>query len=142
MKSDELSKFRFRINEHLAQIKIKTEELRTELLQAAEVQPTFLCNLMDHAKEEGDLNTRIEIHERYMVLRDQLVAALQRIQNGTYGKCAECSQEIDLRRLEVQPSAALCLSCQKDAESMPDLIQQPVAWLKDRIYAFDMGAAA
>ena len=37
--------------------------------------------------------------------------ALGRIENGTYGECVRCGEEIDPRRLEVRPEAALCLSC-------------------------------
>jgi RNA polymerase-binding transcription factor DksA len=37
--------------------------------------------------------------------------ALLRVENGTYGECIRCGAEIDPRRLEVRPEAALCISC-------------------------------
>lgn len=37
--------------------------------------------------------------------------ALLRIEHGTYGECVRCGAEIDPRRLEVRPEAALCLPC-------------------------------
>lgn len=42
---------------------------------------------------------------------DEVVVALQRIENGTYGVCTKCGQEIDPARLEAFPSAVLCMTC-------------------------------
>lgn len=38
-------------------------------------------------------------------------AALQRIANGSYGLCVQCAEEIDQRRLELNPSATHCAQC-------------------------------
>jgi len=38
-------------------------------------------------------------------------AALQRIQNGTYGICTACGTAIDSRRLAVRPYSSKCISC-------------------------------
>ena len=43
-------------------------------------------------------------------------AALERLNNGTYGKCAQCGREIDPRRLEVLPYATLCIDDQNAAD--------------------------
>lgn len=37
--------------------------------------------------------------------------ALLRIENGTYGECVRCGQDIAPGRLEARPEAALCFSC-------------------------------
>ena len=37
--------------------------------------------------------------------------ALERIEDGTYGECANCGDEISDKRLEVRPEAALCIEC-------------------------------
>lgn len=37
--------------------------------------------------------------------------ALLRIDNGTYGQCVRCGQDIAERRLEARPEAALCIEC-------------------------------
>lgn len=42
--------------------------------------------------------------------------ALARIKDGTYGDCDECGNEIDYRRLEVQPTATRCIACQSQWE--------------------------
>lgn len=43
-------------------------------------------------------------------------AALVRIEEGTYGVCERCSEEIDSRRLEVLPYARFCRNCQTKME--------------------------
>lgn len=48
---------------------------------------------------------------------ERVFAALQSIDDGTYGTCANCGKEIDPRRLEVEPAALTCVECQSAAES-------------------------
>jgi DnaK suppressor protein len=44
---------------------------------------------------------------------EDVVAALQRIDKGTYGKCSNCGQDIPPERLEAVPTAALCINCKQ-----------------------------
>jgi RNA polymerase-binding transcription factor DksA len=43
-------------------------------------------------------------------------AALLRIEQGVFGRCVECAQDIQLERLEILPMAALCMPCQRRRE--------------------------
>ena len=47
---------------------------------------------------------------------DQIEAALQRIENGSYGKCQECGRRILEARLEAVPYVALCVRCASQQE--------------------------
>jgi DnaK suppressor protein len=40
-----------------------------------------------------------------------VMRALTRIENGTYGQCVRCGDEIAAKRLEARPEAALCIEC-------------------------------
>jgi DnaK suppressor protein len=40
-----------------------------------------------------------------------VAAALRRIEAGDYGECIQCGEEIDVRRLTVNPAAACCITC-------------------------------
>lgn len=42
--------------------------------------------------------------------------ALERIEDGTYGKCERCGQQIAEERLEAIPHATRCIDCQRLAE--------------------------
>ena len=43
--------------------------------------------------------------------RRALLAALRRIDEGAFGYCADCGEEIDTRRLELEPTVLRCISC-------------------------------
>ena len=44
--------------------------------------------------------------------RDEVLAALHRIEENTYGRCIDCGDEIPEGRLEARPDAARCVGCQ------------------------------
>jgi RNA polymerase-binding protein DksA len=43
-------------------------------------------------------------------------AALKRIDEGTYGTCVSCGEQIRYERLEATPWASLCIDCKRKAE--------------------------
>jgi DnaK suppressor protein len=47
----------------------------------------------------------------------EVTAALERLDNGTYGTCARCGRPIDPRRLERLPYATLCIDDQRVADA-------------------------
>lgn len=48
---------------------------------------------------------------------EQITAALNRISEGTYGRCTRCGRQIAAARLEVLPNAATCIECQSHVEA-------------------------
>ena len=44
--------------------------------------------------------------------RDEVLAALARIDDSSYGKCVDCGHEIPEGRLDARPDAARCVNCQ------------------------------
>lgn len=51
------------------------------------------------------------IQERRQEQIRQIDAALQRIEEGDYGHCLQCGEEIASKRLEYNPAVTLCLTC-------------------------------
>lgn len=47
----------------------------------------------------------------------EIDAALKRLQEGTFGICANCGAEILLARLRAWPGASRCMACQEELES-------------------------
>ncbi|WP_306147160.1 MULTISPECIES: TraR/DksA C4-type zinc finger protein [unclassified Roseibium] len=43
----------------------------------------------------------------------RIEAALKRLNEGEYGYCAQCGEDIAAKRLEVDPAAAFCIRCAK-----------------------------
>lgn len=48
--------------------------------------------------------------------RERILAAQQRLHEGTYGICVDCGRRIDEERLEARPQVERCLPCQERAE--------------------------
>lgn len=44
---------------------------------------------------------------------NDVLAALRRMDEGSYGRCAECSAAIDIERLEILPQTTFCTACQR-----------------------------
>ncbi len=65
----------------------------------------------EEATESFELEKRLALEKR---IREQLAEvghALDKLGEGTYGKCDNCGQPIDPARLEALPQANLCLNC-------------------------------
>ena len=77
----------------------------------------------DHPRDEGDhaqLSERQDLgfmtRERIADRINRLTAALERLNEGTYGACAVCGRPIERSRLDALPEAERCLDCQSRAE--------------------------
>lgn len=46
--------------------------------------------------------------------RDAVLAALARIESGTYGDCVSCGAPVGKRRLHITPHAANCIACEAE----------------------------
>ncbi len=44
--------------------------------------------------------------------REEVLAALARVEKNTYGQCVDCGQQIPAGRLDARPEASRCVSCQ------------------------------
>jgi DnaK suppressor protein len=59
----------------------------------------------------------IEAQRRRELQLKRIELALARIAAGEYGVCMGCDEDIDPRRLEVDPTATLCIACASKQES-------------------------
>lgn len=70
----------------------------------------------DQASAEVDRELEAVNRERTRALLAQVDQALTRIEMGTYGYCEETGDQIDLNRLEAQPTATLSFAAQQRRE--------------------------
>lgn len=70
----------------------------------------------DRATQESEFGLELRTRDRERKLLKKIDAALQRIEDGTYGYCEETGEEIGLRRLEARPVATLCVEAQERRE--------------------------
>jgi len=104
------------------------EELLTNrlegLLNEAEKTVTDMTNdkntfpdPTDRANLETDRNFLLRIRDRERKLILKIKEALARIEDGTFGICEECGEEISEERLKARPVTTLCIGCKTKAEA-------------------------
>lgn len=69
----------------------------------------------DSAQVTAERSTQITMVEQLRARRGDVVTALRKIDEGTYGKCESCGKEIPPERLEAVPAATLCVDCKQRA---------------------------
>src|SRR6185503_6305204 len=105
MDAEKLKHFRSLL---LSQLRQNTEQVRTDQAAALELYD-------DGVKESVELALRLG--EPSSKLLADIAQALLRMDEGSYGICARCSQPIDERRLEALPAARYDATCQAAIES-------------------------
>ena len=65
----------------------------------------------DNATEVDQYSDNLSVETTLEKKLQDVLGALLRIENGTYGKCENCQKEIDVERLRVNPSAKTCITC-------------------------------
>jgi len=96
----------------------KEEILREsrETLAALQNESENHPDIADRASSETDRAIELRARDRQRKLIAKIDAALQRIEDGTYGYCEETGEPIFLRRLEARPIATLSLEAQERHE--------------------------
>jgi DnaK suppressor protein len=99
-----------------AALTAKERELTAKLKRrdglAVEAQP----DMFDEIQDALDRALVIGNLDRTSALLRDVRAALARAEDGSYGLCLRCEEEINPKRLAAVPWAALCLRCQERAD--------------------------
>ena len=102
-----LEQRRTEIHQKLRAIREEIPSYQDEVRDSEEQSVTDFAQEMDFALMEMQAQTLIRIDE-----------ALLKVDQGTYGTCDECEQDIAEARLEAVPFALLCLECQEREETL------------------------
>jgi DnaK suppressor protein len=105
------------------QLRARAESLRAQALQHREqlVEPaaatgnTFIAGA-EGAAADADDEREVALLSRTQLELDAVNAALQRIDQGSFGTCERCAKAIPPARLRALPEARLCLACQRACE--------------------------
>ena len=90
----------------------------TETLNHLQAESLHQPDLTDRASMETDRALELRTRDRERKLISKIDAALQRIEDGSYGFCEETNEPIGIRRLEARPIATLSLEAQERHERM------------------------
>ena len=112
MDINKLEYFRNLIQHEIDALSANQAKTMTELIATAERLP----DMVDHAASQLDRNFELKIRERERNLIAKMEEAILRIDNGTYGICDDCDEEISGKRLMARPVTTLCIDCKTRQE--------------------------
>ncbi|HEU4537660.1 MAG TPA: TraR/DksA C4-type zinc finger protein [Polyangiaceae bacterium] len=110
----------------LKKFRVLLEEKRDEIIKKAKqtlgedmtLDVDDLPDEMDLASSEYLQSFTFRLRGREKTFLDKINKALVKLDDGTFGTCEECGEEISLRRLEARPETNLCIRCKEDQERM------------------------
>lgn len=70
----------------------------------------------DRASLESDRNFELRIRDRERKLIMKIREAIERIDEGEFGICESCEEEISEARLRARPVTTLCIECKTEQE--------------------------
>lgn len=71
---------------------------------------------MDFASHTEEQSFQCRLQDRNIRLLRKIEKALERIEEGEFGICEECEEDISIHRLKVRPMATLCIECKEAKE--------------------------
>jgi len=72
----------------------------------------------DRAALESDRNFMLRIRDRESKLIKKIKKALARIEDGTFGVCESCGEDISIERMKARPVTSQCIECKSKEEAL------------------------
>lgn len=114
MDEKQIEFFRNELNDRLDTLLSQANIVVSELLSQNGQEIEYL----DRASAYADQSLKLKIRTRESRLIKKLKQALERIENGTFGICEECEEEISLKRLQARPVTTKCIDCKENEEQI------------------------
>jgi DnaK suppressor protein len=110
----------------------KQTELSYSMRIRDEIVVEKAADALDEVQQMGERELAIRNLDRDSKMSHQIRRALKRIENGTYGVCLNCDEEILPKRLAAVPWANFCIKCQEkvdrhEIEVDENIALQPIA---------------
>ena len=80
-----------------------------------------LSDLLDRASKISEQEFYHHLCSRDKLQMRRIERSLQDIEDGVYGQCDQCEEEISIKRLKARPTARYCISCKTQLEKMERL---------------------
>jgi DnaK suppressor protein len=70
-------------------------------------------DFVDQASDDNEVHVNIRLRQTDAKLLRAIEAAIARIENGSYGICTQCEEEISAARLQAVPWTSVCVACKE-----------------------------
>ena len=115
MRTRDLERFRKILLEQRSQIVSRARQILVgEVLVDRDVFPDEI----DTAVSEASLSLTGRMREREGGLLHKIEKSLEKIEQGSYGECESCGDEIGAERLRARPMADSCIDCKDEQERL------------------------
>lgn len=94
---------------------VQVEQSGNEAAQTVELDQSAVGRLSRMDALQGQAMAK-ESQQRRIIRKQRIDSALERIENGNFGFCVRCEEDIHFKRLEVDPATLLCIDCAKKRE--------------------------
>lgn len=112
MDQEKVDYFKNLLNERLAELLGQADATVINMTDAGGNFP----DPADRASMESDRNFTLRLRDRERKLIKKIKEALERIEEGEFGVCESCGEEIEVKRLEARPVTTLCIQCKTKQE--------------------------
>lgn len=85
---------------------------------------TVFPDLGDQATAEIDTNFMLRLKGRERKLLKKIDEAIERIDEGIFGICEKCGEEINIKRIEARPVTTMCIECKTLQEEEEKLMEK------------------
>ena len=92
------------------------EKVQEAVIEISDLEDR-LSDKMNQASIASDMGFALRTKDWESKLIPRIRDALDRLQDGTFGICEECGEEIPLKRLMARPVTTLCIECKKEQEA-------------------------
>jgi DnaK suppressor protein len=104
------------LNKYKEALKKKEAELLRVIVNREGIEIEKSPDALDEVQHAAERELAIRNLDRDSALLRHVRAALLRVDDGTYGVCLHCEEDISLKRLNAVPWAAYCITCQELAD--------------------------
>jgi len=113
MDSAHLEEFRLLLNEEKRRLlKKAAHTIKNEI----ELSKDDMADESDLASALTDQNLSLRLRGRERSLIDKIDLAIIRIEQGNFGECVVCEDDIEINRLRARPVTTMCIACKEDQE--------------------------
>jgi DnaK suppressor protein len=113
MDAKNLRYFKQVLTNDLQNLMHQEEDTRSVLMESDRVFP----DLIDQAVLDSQVDFKLRIRGRQKQLIQKIQRALDRIEDGSFGICEECGEDIPVKRLKARPVTTLCIVCKSRLEA-------------------------